>query len=352
MPPLRLAVVGCGAAARSCHLTALPKVPDIRLTALIDPDPEQAEAALEWYREQGGASEGVRLARSADEASDAFDAAVVAVPHTAHATVAGELLARGKHVLLEKPMATSTSDAEALAVAADRAPGTRLLMAHPRRLFPANAWVRGLIQEGGLGTLTRVRWTEGHPYSWEPVSWSMFERRLAGGGVLTDTASHVFDILLWWLGADAEVVDYVDDNLGGVEADALATLRIGGVLTEVELSRVRALGTSCVITGTDAEVSIGTDFPAGECTLITTSGEVRHRGDVRALPPAQDDWDELFVEQLRNFAAVCAGADVAPHSTAADGLRVARLIEECYAGPARRMLSQPWLTGTTTGSAA
>ncbi len=50
MPPLRLAVVGCGAAARSCHLTALPNVPQIRLTALIDPDPEQARATLKGTR--------------------------------------------------------------------------------------------------------------------------------------------------------------------------------------------------------------------------------------------------------------------------------------------------------------
>ncbi|MGW7418914.1 Gfo/Idh/MocA family protein [Streptomyces sp. NPDC054813] len=352
MQPLRLAVVGCGAAARSCHLTALPHVPQIRLTALIDPDPEQARAALQWYTDQGGSAEDVLIARSVEEAADAFDAAVVAVPHTAHAAVAGDLLARGKHVLLEKPMATSAADAEALAAAAAAAPDTHLLMAHPRRLFPANAWVRRLIQGGDLGTVTRVRWTEGHPYSWEPVSWSMFDRRLAGGGVLTDTASHVFDILLWWLGPDVEVLDYVDDSLGGVEADAVATLRIGGVETVLEFSRVRALGISCVVTGTEAEVSVGTDFPAGECTLITASGEELHRGDVRAVPPAQDEWDDLFVEQLRNFAEVCSGADVAPHATAEDGLRVARLIEQCYTGPARRPLAQPWLTGTTSRSVA
>ncbi|WP_329347559.1 Gfo/Idh/MocA family oxidoreductase [Streptomyces sp. NBC_01261] len=104
MPPLRPAAVGCGAAARSCHLTAL-----------IDPDPEQAEAALDRYRELGGTSRNVRVARCADESSDASNAAVVAVPHTSHATAARDLPARGKHVLLEKPMATSASDAEALA---------------------------------------------------------------------------------------------------------------------------------------------------------------------------------------------------------------------------------------------
>lgn len=352
MAPLRLAVVGCGAAARSCHLTALPHVPDIELTALIDPDPAQTRAAAEFYREQGGTASGLALAASPAEVLDAFDAAVVAVPHTAHAQVTTDLLGHGKHVLLEKPMATDPADAQRLVVTAGRRPETLLAMAHPRRLFPANAWVRELITSGELGTVQRVAWTEGHPYSWEPVSWSMFDRRLAGGGVLTDTASHVFDILLWWLGPDAEVLDYVDDSLGGVEADAHATLRIGSVEVALELSRLRALGTHCVVTGSRAEVRIGTDFPAGECTLTTTAGVVEHQGDVRAVAPAQDEWDELFVEQLRNFAAACAGG-VAPIATARDGLRVARLIDGCYRAPRRRPLVQPWLTrNAATRSAA
>jgi predicted dehydrogenase len=182
------------------------------------------------------------------------------------------------------------------------------------------------------------------------VSWSMFERRLAGGGVLTDTASHVLDILLWWFGPDAEVLDYQDDSLGGVEADAEARIRFGAVDVRLELSRLRALGISCVVTGTEAEVRIGTDFPAGECTLITAAGEELHRGDVKAVPPAQDEWDDLFVAQLANFAEACAGK-ASPFSDARDGLRVVRLIQECYQGPRRRALAQPWLTATTTRSA-
>ncbi|MEU9030044.1 NAD-dependent epimerase/dehydratase family protein [Streptomyces sp. NPDC048383] len=345
MPPVRLAIVGCGAAARGCHLPALPPLKgDVRLTALIDRDPRQAEAALALYRELGGAdADQVVLATDPAEAADAYDAAVVVAPHTLHAPIVRALLAAGKHVLLEKPMTTTVEDAEGLAAtaAADGAPV--LAMAHPRRLFPAYAWVKRLIDSGELGEVVRVDWSEGHPYAHEPVSWSMFDRRLAGGGVLTDTASHVFDTLLWWLGPEVEVVRYEDDSLGGVEADASAHLRFGAADVHCHFSRVRDLGISCKVTGTRATVTIGTDFPAGECTLITAEGVELHRGDVEAVAPAQDEWEPLFTEQLANFAAAVRGTAPA-HSSAQDGVRVVELIQECYDGPARTPSAQPWTT--------
>ncbi|MEN3584828.1 NAD-dependent epimerase/dehydratase family protein [Streptomyces sp. ZYX-F-203] len=345
MPPLRLAIVGCGAAARGCHLPALPPLDgDVLLTALVDRDPRQTEAALALYRELGGRDpDRVLLATDASEAEDAFDAAVVVAPHTLHAPIVRKLLAAGKHVLLEKPMATSVRDARELtaAAAADGAPV--LAMAHPRRLFPAYAWVKRLIEAGDLGEVTRVDWSEGHPYAHEPVSWSMFDRRLAGGGVLTDTASHVFDTLMWWLGPDVEVARCEDDSLGGVETDAFAHLRFGPTDAYCRFSRLRDLGTRCAVTGTKATVTIGTDFPAGECTLVTADGVEIHRGDVPAVAPARDEWEALFAEQLANFASAVRG--VSPvHSTAEDGERVVELIQRCYTGPAREPSARPWTT--------
>ncbi|MGW7451631.1 NAD-dependent epimerase/dehydratase family protein [Streptomyces sp. NPDC054787] len=354
--PVRLAIIGCGAAARGCHIPALPPLKgDVRLTVLVDRDIRQAEAALALYRELGGAdADEVVLATDPDEVAHLFDAAVVVVPHTKHAETVEPLLAAGKHVLLEKPMTTSVADAARLAAAADAAArdrGTVLAMAHPRRLFPAYAWVHRLIRDGELGKVRRVEWAEGHPYAWEPVSWSMFDRRLAGGGVLTDTASHVFDTLLWWLGPDVEVVSYEDNALGGVETDASAHLRFSGIDVFTEFSRLRDLGISCKVVGTEATVTIGTDFPAGECTLITADGKELHRGDVDAVAPAQDEWELLFTEQLGNFAAACRGA-TAPHSDAADGVRVVELIQECYGEAVRRPMAQPWTGGAHTASPA
>ncbi len=344
MPPVRLAIVGCGAAARGCHLPALPPLKgDVQLTALIDRDPRQARDALELYRELGGTgADEVVIATDPAEAAGDFDAAVVVVPHSAHARTVESLLAAGKHVLLEKPMTTAVEDARRLVDLAADASAPLLAMAHPRRLFPAYAWVKRLIDSGDLGDVVRVDWSEGHPYAWEPVSWSMFDRRLAGGGVLTDTASHVFDTLHWWLGHDVEVVRYRDDTLGGVETDAEAHLRFGTIDVHCAFSRVRDLGISCTVTSTRATVTIGTDFPAGECTLVTADGVELHRGDVEAVAPAQGEWELLFTEQLANFAAAVRGS-AAVHSGPEDGLRVVELIQECYGG-AHEEAVQPWTT--------
>ncbi|MEU7552277.1 NAD-dependent epimerase/dehydratase family protein [Streptomyces sp. NPDC044571] len=350
MPPVRLAIIGCGAAARGCHLPALPPLKgDVQLTALIDRDPPKAEAALALYRELGGTdADQVVLATDPAEAADAFDAAVVVAPHTLHAPIVRALLAAGKHVLLEKPMTTSVEEARDLAATAAAEGAPVLAMAHPRRLFPAYAWVKRLIDGGDLGEVVRIDWSEGHPYAHEPVSWSMFDRRLAGGGVLTDTASHVFDTLLWWLGPGAEVVHYEDDSLGGVESDASAHLRFGATDVHCDFSRLRGLGTGCTITGTRATATIGTDFPAGECTLVTADGVELHRGDVEAVAPAQGEWELLFTEQLGNFAAAVRGTAPA-HSTPQDGVRVVELIQECYGGPAHRRSAQPWTTRGSEG---
>ncbi|MFI2371889.1 NAD-dependent epimerase/dehydratase family protein [Streptomyces sp. NPDC018833] len=346
MTPVRLAIVGCGAAAHGCHVPALPALKGlVRLTALIDRDPRQAEAALALYGELGGAdADQVMTATDPAEVADAFDAAVVVAPHTLHARIVEGLLAAGKHVLLEKPMTTSVEDARRLAATAAGAGAPVLAMAHPRRLFPAYAWVKRLIDAGDLGDVVRVDWAEGHPYAHEPVSWSMFDRRLAGGGVLTDTASHVFDTLLWWLGPDVQVVRYEDNSLGGVETDATAHLRFGSADVHCDFSRLRDLGISCKVTGTKATVTIGTDFPAGECTLVTADGVELHRGDVDAVAPAQAEWELLFTEQLANFAAAVRGT--APvHSGPEDGVRVVELIQDCYGAPAdERSASQPWTT--------
>ncbi|WP_423834057.1 NAD-dependent epimerase/dehydratase family protein [Streptomyces manipurensis] len=353
MPPVRLAIVGCGAAARGCHLPALPALKgDVQLTALVDRDPRQAEDALALYRELGGTdADRVVLATDPAEAADAFDAAVVVAPHTLHAPIVQALLAAGKHVLLEKPMTTSVEDAKALAATAAAEGAPVLAMAHPRRLFPAYAWVKRLIDGGELGEVVRVDWSEGHPYAHEPVSWSMFDRRLAGGGVLTDTASHVFDTLLWWLGPEVEVVRHEDNTLGGVETDTATHLRFGSTDVHCDFSRLRDLGISCKVTGTQATVTIGTDFPAGECTLITADGKELHRADVDAVAPAQGEWELLFTEQLANFAAAVRGT-AAVHSTPEDGVRVVELIQECYGGPGHGRAAQPWTVREEAGAPA
>ncbi|MBV9143283.1 MAG: Gfo/Idh/MocA family oxidoreductase [Pseudonocardiales bacterium] len=342
MTNVRLALVGCGAAALGCHVPAFPRIDGATLTVLVDPSPAQRAVVLETLGEYGYRPSSVQGYTDLDEALDHFDAAVVAAPHSFHRPIGQRLLDAGKHVLLEKPIATTLADAEAMRELAQRPQSPLLAMAHPRRLFPAIRWVSELIDNGSLGQVYSIHWVEGHPYTHEPVSWSMFDQRLSGGGVLIDTASHVFDVLLWWLGTDLEVLHYADDSLGGVEAEAVARMQANDVVVELELSRLRVLGTSCTVVGDKATATIGTDFPAGICSLVSKDGTILYEGDVAAVVPAQDEWEQLFVEQLKNFAAACSGKAIA-YADSTDGYRVMRLIHDCYAHPARERLHRSWL---------
>jgi predicted dehydrogenase/nucleoside-diphosphate-sugar epimerase len=343
---LRLAVVGCGAAARRCHLPAIPRVPGVTLTTLVDPDLSHAAEASEVYRAAGGAVNDIVLSATLVDALPHFDAAVVAAPHTVHAEIADILLDGGKHVLMEKPMTAWPSDAERLDRAVRNAPQTVFAMAHPRRLFPASMWLRNLLSTGYLGRVRRIEWREGHPYSWNPTTTSMFAPQLAGGGVVTDTGSHVFDLLLWWFGPDVTVIDYLDNSLGGVETDARIVLSWGETEAHVELSRIRSLGTACTVAGTSASATVGTDFPTATCTLVRADGQVLPPGDAGTVPLAPNAWKELFAQQLRGFTAAIR-EQATPYATAEDGRRVVDLIESCYRGATRRAWLQPWISATT-----
>lgn len=340
--PVRLAMVGCGAAARACHLPAFTTVHGGRLSAVVDTVPERCAEFVESYVTKAGRPAPLVFTSIAD-ALDSFDAAVVAAPHAVHVDVALELLGAGKHVLMEKPVAHTLSAAEDIAAAVAQNPASVFAMAHPRRLFPAYLWVYRLLMSRRLGRISSVRWVEGGPYGWEPYSGTMFNRNLSGGGVLIDSASHIFDTLAWWFGPGLEVVNYADNSRGGVESDAIATLATGATTITVELSRLRNIGTQCTVTGSEGSVVIGTDFPAGECVHLTSAGTELFRGEVPAEPPARDTWEGLFEEQLEDLCRAVRGEVTAPYSSIEDGLVALRLITDCYQFKNRSLLPMPWL---------
>ncbi|MFD0442279.1 Gfo/Idh/MocA family oxidoreductase [Streptomyces indonesiensis] len=122
--PIRTAVVGLGWAARSIWLPRLLRNPAFTVTAAVDPD-ERGRAAV---AEAEGTSRLPVLAAVHDLDPAEVDLAVVAVPNHLHCAVAGELLAKGIPVFLEKPVCLTSEEAERLA-AAERSGGAVLLAA-------------------------------------------------------------------------------------------------------------------------------------------------------------------------------------------------------------------------------
>ena len=107
----RIAIIGCGAVTERFHLPPLVRRKDCSVTALVDLNTARTEALGRFVPE-------AVKAKSGAEVLDRFDAAIVAVPHFLHAPVSIELLRAGKSVLIEKPMALSGAECEAMLEAA------------------------------------------------------------------------------------------------------------------------------------------------------------------------------------------------------------------------------------------
>ena len=125
-----------------------------------------------------------------------IDAVDVCLPTPLHRPVAVRALAAGKHVLLEKPIALTLEDADAIGAAADAA-GRVLMIGHVLRFFPEVVEMRRLIDEGALGrplSATALRLSA--PPDWN--EWMQDPAR--SGGVLVDMMVHDFDILNALLG--------------------------------------------------------------------------------------------------------------------------------------------------------
>jgi len=336
-PEFRLAIVGCGAAARQCHVPGLTHTRGIVLSALVDPVPANAHGLAAEFQRLSGERSPIEVATSLDDLVTPVDGAVIAAPHREHAGLARQCFELGIHCLVEKPMALTVEDCGSMIDRADDA-GLTLGVAFVRRLFPASVWVRKLIAEGALGQVTSLVWREGAPYDWPLVTPSLFLRTQAGGGVLADGGSHVLDLITWLLDGEGRITSMRDSAMGGVESDALVEMRVGEVAVSIELSRTRLLANSCTITGTAGSVEFGIDVES-VVSLSDVDGRLIRREISPVLTPAQADWELLFTEQLRNFAAAARGQEPI-YADGRAGLEVTRLISGSYG--LRRPFHFPW----------
>lgn len=134
--PLAVGVIGTGGMGRH-HVRLLGQLPGVELVGLHDARPEVAAAVA--------AEHGARAYASAEELACRAEALVLAIPTVDHAAVGCELLAAGKHLLVEKPLAASLEEADRLLAAAEEA-GTVLAVGHVEFHNPA---VEALLQRGG-----------------------------------------------------------------------------------------------------------------------------------------------------------------------------------------------------------
>jgi predicted dehydrogenase/flavin reductase (DIM6/NTAB) family NADH-FMN oxidoreductase RutF len=131
------------------------------------------------------------------------DAVLLALPHHLHAPAARSALDAGKHVMVEKPLATSFADAEDLIARAD-AGGLCLAVAEQYHLSPLVRAAKDVIDRGTIGRIMLVRCGVATHYRPGPSAWKG-DRSATGGGVLLDVGIHYIDILRRWFGEPIRV---------------------------------------------------------------------------------------------------------------------------------------------------
>ena len=195
---MRVGVIGCGTIAYWAHLRTLRSLAGATLVAAADPDPAARERAARLAGVPVHESASALLGR-AD-----VDAVVVSAPTAHHAELAVAAAEAGKHLYLEKPLATNAADACRAADAIRRA-GIVAAIGFNFRHHPAHQRARALLAEGHIGAVRAVQTVFCEPTPIERMPpWK--RRRDSGGGALLDLASHHVDLLRWLLADEVESV--------------------------------------------------------------------------------------------------------------------------------------------------
>ena len=197
--PIRVGVLGTSWWADSMYLPALAAHPDVEIVGVCGRTASTAEQlAAEWNIDWWSVD--------SDDFIDPerLDAVIVATSNDSHEPLALLAMERGLHVLCEKPIATSTEAAFAMAQAAtDSASIT--LVPFTYRYMPTHQYVKRLIDEGFVGRPfhLNMRYFTGFAREGE-YSWR-FDTQLAGSGVLGDLGSHWLHVARWLLGEVTEI---------------------------------------------------------------------------------------------------------------------------------------------------
>jgi UDP-N-acetyl-2-amino-2-deoxyglucuronate dehydrogenase len=197
---VRFGIVGTGMIGKY-HAQAIRETAGAELTAVCRANPGQSEAAAAEYGVPCAESYEALLARSD------VDAVCIATPSGLHASQVIAAARAGKHVLVEKPMALTLADADAM-IEACRKADVRLGVALQRRTDPTFRAVRAAIEAGELGSLvlgtTTVPYVRPQSY-YDSAAWRG-TWALDGGGALMNQGIHLADLLLWFMG-DVKDVD-------------------------------------------------------------------------------------------------------------------------------------------------
>ncbi len=307
MKRIRTALVGCGKVGQ-IHARALVALPESEFVAACDVDLSRATA----FATRFSVKPYVDVAKMLDECG--VQALLIATPHPLHAQPTIEAARAGVHVLVEKPLAASLSDCDAM-LEAVQASGTRLGVISQRRFYEPVQRMKAAIEAGkigrpALGVFMMYSWREPAYYLSDPWRgrWDT-----EGGGVLVNQSPHMIDLLMWLMDDEVAEVSGYWANLNhpsvAVEDTSVAILRFrnGGLGSIVaSLAQKPGIYTKVHIHGSSgASVGVETDrgatFIAGVSTILEPP-----LNDLWTIPSEEGQLAEFQTEDRTRFQEIDA----------------------------------------------
>ncbi|MBQ6163740.1 MAG: Gfo/Idh/MocA family oxidoreductase [Clostridia bacterium] len=326
---LRFGILGCGLAARF-HAAAIRSIPGAETVGVFDGDAERARAFCEEF---GGS---VYESAEAFFASPEIDAVCVCTPSGYHAENAIAALRGGKHVLIEKPVATDLASAKAIL---DEARGSGRTVGVVAQLRPCGAVqrIRKALEEEQLGRIVSVQLEMLYHRSEEYYKCSAWHgtRAVDGGGALINQGIHGIDLLLYLLGRVKNVTALTRTLYHHIETEdtaaalleyengAIGTIGAATSIYPGSPRRLKICGTKGTITLTEDHIT--KYYIEGKGSLIgeKEQSDYLSHNDPGAIPA------DAHIGVIRDFcAAVREGRS--PISDLTDGYNALALIRAIY----------------------
>lgn len=203
MNKMKFAVVGCGNIGKR-HVAVINDDEDAELTAVCDID----NGVLKKLNNDYNVKTFTDYSKMLEETD--CDIICICTPHGLHASMSVEAAEKGKHILVEKPMALDSASAKGM-IAAAKENNVNLYVVKQNRYNKPILLVKELLDANGLGKIfmvqTNVLWNR-HQRYYEESSWR--GKKSTEGGALHTQVSHFLDLLIWWFGDVVEAKSIMD----------------------------------------------------------------------------------------------------------------------------------------------
>jgi predicted dehydrogenase len=262
MERVRVGVAGVGHWARTAHLPAVDAHPNADLVALADPDPGNLDRSRKRYGVSACFDDPMAMLERAP-----MDALIVATPHVYHFEIAAAAIARGLHVLIEKPLVLDPADGRRLIEAAAQAK-VEIVVGYTWHYNEQVLTARRWVADGRIGTVTYVQsffgsspvnlyrgepemdvyaYGEGDGFD-GPLKTTYSDPRLAGGGQGQTQLTHSIALLLFLTGLEpVRVAAFMEHGAADIDVVDALTVRF----RDGALGLVGSTGAVVPVTHTD-----------------------------------------------------------------------------------------------------